>query len=226
MSKKHSSQSYIRKIGIGLVNAISEKVELSYAFESGTKTESVIATYPMAGNERYLNDMFVDDMPDKRVELNTDRLPRYVVKFKGINIKSGSYANPNAFVTREIIKEENLIRVSNMAKFIPVKLSYEIKAMATSELELYMLYEGFVKKFWPYKYFSVEHDGVQIRSVMEIPDDIEFRVPEEIEMTGKTTYEQSINVSVTSQMPIHDEASYNPNGALWTVEIKEHIKKR
>lgn len=226
INNKHYSQSLIRKISIGLVHLINEKIELSYKFESGTILKKIKAAYPMAGNERYLNDLFVDDMPDKRVELNTDELPRYVIKFRSISLNSSNYSNPNTFVTREIIKEENLIRVSNMAKFIPITLNYEIKAMATSELELYLLFEEFTKNFWPYKYFSIEHDGIQIRSVMQVPDDIELKIPEDIEMVGKTVYEQNINIIVKAQFPIHDNEQHNPNGVTWSVDIKEYLKNK
>jgi len=75
----------------------------------------------MAGGDRMLLDAFVDDVVDARIELNTDQIPRGIVTFVGFNTATEEFANPNEYISKRTVINDQMKTFIQKTKAIPLK---------------------------------------------------------------------------------------------------------
>ena len=80
--------NFFRLLIVGLGKTLNKQLRWVYKFETEKTCISLPVFTKMAGEERFLLDSFVDDITDKRVELNTDVKPRGIIVLENWNPKS------------------------------------------------------------------------------------------------------------------------------------------
>jgi len=172
--------NFFRLLIVSLSKTLNKQLRWVYKFETEKKCISLPIFTKMAGEERFLLDSFVDDITDKRVELNTDVKPRGVIILDNWNPKSDEYANPNIYIPKTVKINKELKRIVTKVKAIPVQLNFNLEIHLTSENEMYMIYQKILDMMYNYYFFNMDYFGLKIDSVLQIPDDKTIELPTSI----------------------------------------------
>lgn len=188
---------FVREVVISLCRTLQKRIRWINRFENGKKIRVMIPFYTnMVGQERPLLDAFVDDVSDKRVELNTDQAQRAVVTLNSIASISDEYANPNQYLSKKAKINDEIRTIITKVKAVPMKLGFDVEIKLMSENEIYTCSEKILNLLYNYFFFSIDYFGMKIDANLSLPDDKSLEIPREINLTtdNKKTIKMSLEV--------------------------------
>ena len=178
--------------------------------------------YSLTGDNRYIMDAFFDDVPDKRVNMNTDSIPRGVVKLESWAIKPDEFTNPNIWLNVNKEMDDELIQVASQVKSVPVKLTFELNIITNNEIDVFKAWQVYMEGLWMYKYFSFDYKRIPINAVFNFIGDITNPIAREYNYgTSKELISSIYNFEVHTFFPIFDtnNEKYANNIASWITNI-------
>lgn len=90
--------NFLRMVSVSLIKTLHNTISWINVF-SDKKIRVVVPFYlSVAGQDRFVLDAFVDDIPNSRIELNTDQVPRGVVSLTSFSSDTSQFANPNEYL--------------------------------------------------------------------------------------------------------------------------------
>jgi hypothetical protein len=195
---------FFRMIHVGLCSALNKRIRWINRFEDGTKIRVLVPFYtPFAGDSRYIFDAFIDDIVDKRVEQNTDQIPRGVITSTSISPVSAEFANPNQYLSQTAKINEKIRRIISKVKAVPVRMNYDIEVMVSSELDAQKFTRKMMYTFFNWYFYSIEYYGLKIDCFFELPDDKTIEIVREIKIdTYNKTKRIKFPITVASYIPI------------------------
>lgn len=222
MEKKlNYTNTYLRSILMGLKSYLNEQIEIEYNFADGIKTHKIPVYLRMTGDNQFLTDAFVDDIPDKRVELNTDVKQRLMIVPGNFKFKSTELANPNVYVPNLTESDTELKRMMTKLKPIPMVWSINLQIHGSSANDVFLIWEKTMELLWLYKYFNVDYKRMIVRSYVQLPDEVEMVIPQELTFKDDTTMSINFPVEVHTFFPVFDrsdEVQYNKK-VNWSIEL-------
>ena len=203
-TRMNYDDSFFRAVSLGLVNQFHRKLKWTYTFDNNvTKEVTVPFYYSLTGSERYLLDTFVDDVPGSRLEGNVDPVPRGVTELNSYTILTNELTNPMSYHFIQQMGEDGISRkIYAPFRWVPYKLTYDMKVILRTELDVWRFNEALTKQIYFYKYFNVQHMGMNITCSLLLPDATNTTINREI---GKDTDSRKIvnfSVDVRAKMPI------------------------
>ena len=195
---------FFRMVTISLLKTLHSRIRWINYFKD-KKFRVVVPFYsPLAnGDNNFMLDAFVDDTVDKRVELNTDQIPRGVATLTSYNPVSEEFANPNQYIAKKTNINDEMRKIISKVKAVPIKLNYSLELILASELDVYKCSEKILNCFYNYFYFSVDYCGLKLDAVLTLPDDKEIKIPREISLTNSDRKKQiTINIVVSTYYPL------------------------
>jgi|SRR6478735_3307443 len=167
---------FLRIKTLGVIEEFYRKVRWINRWDHSEKLVTIPTYYGLIGDDRFLIDLFVDEIVGKRPELNIDPIPRANIVIENTLIKRSEYANPN--VNIEYFKEENGILKKYMGKmrFLPVKTTYSMDIILSKEIELMKCQESLWQFFFAYKYFYIKYKNIRIDAILDIPDEKTYEI--------------------------------------------------
>lgn len=199
---KNYDTIFLRQVGTSLCKTLTRNIKwINYFTDS--KIRVVVKYYlSLVGGETFLLDSFVDDTSDKRIELNTDIIPRGYIDLKSFEIKSDEFANPNSYIAKECKINNELRSIISTVKAVPLTLNYEVRTILDSELDVYKLQEKILEMLFNYKFFSFDYCGMKINAVFTLPSSNEIVLPREVKLDTETRKEYSLNLQVQTYYPV------------------------
>jgi hypothetical protein len=186
--------NFFRMVGVALTKTLQNSISWINHFDD-KKIRVVVPFYmSIAGDERFLLDAFVDDIPDKRVELNTDIIPRGIVSFMSMNSDTSQFANPNQYLSRKKEINGKLKTLIQKTKAVPVSLTYNIDIVLKTEIDVLKASEKLLNTLFNYMFFNIDYFGIKIDAVFSLPDDKEIEIQREI--TSDTDNKKHIRFSL------------------------------
>lgn len=202
---KNYTNTYLRNLLLGTQSYINDKVVLEYVFDDHVKIHKIPAFISLTGDVKFLMDAFVDDIPDKRVELNTDVKQKIVITPGAWRVKATEFANPNVGIPNLEESDSELRKMFTELKSVPIVWNMEFEIYGSSSNEIFAIWEKTMEVFWLYKYFNIDHKRLMIRSYLQIPDDAESKIPREIAFKDDTSLSIKFSVDVHSFFPIFNK---------------------
>lgn len=194
--------NYFRMVVVGLAKTLNRYMRWVYRFETQKVCVSLPVFTTMTGEQRFLLDSFVDDITDKRVELNTDVKPRGVINLESWGPVSDEYANPNIYVPKTVRINRELKRIVTKIKAIPIQFSFNFEIHMTSENDIYLINSKILDMMYNYYFFSIDYYGLKIDSVLFLPDDKTVEQPRNIPIDNETRDKiMKIPITVKSYYP-------------------------
>jgi hypothetical protein len=194
--------NYFRMIIVALAKTLNRQLRWVYRFETGKKCVSLPVFTTMTGEERFLLDSFVDDITDKRVELNTDIKPRGIINLENWGPTSDEFANPNIYIPKTVKIDRELKRIVTKVKSIPIQFTFNFEIHMNSENEVYYINQKILDMMYNYYFFSIDYYGLKIDSVMFLPDDKTVEQPRAIPIdTQNRDKVMKIPITVKSYYP-------------------------
>ena len=170
---------FFRMVCIALAKTLSKGIRWINRFED-KKMRVIVPFYlSMAGDERFLFDAFVDDIPDNRVELNTDQIPRGVITFTSLTSKADEFASPNQFLAKEVKINNEYRKIYSKTKAIPINMSFDIEIRVATSIDVFRVSEKILKVLFNYMFFNIDYFGMKIEAMLSLPDDKDITIPRE-----------------------------------------------
>lgn len=203
---KNWNNVFLRDVTVSLLETINQKVYWYNHFSSGTKKIEVPFYYSLTGDERYLLDAFIDDMPEKRVELNHDPVPRGHLTLNSWGIKSNEFANPDIWLKTVEEEDDKLKTELSKAVAIPLVLKFSLTVKVASELDLHKFFDSWLETLWAYKEFDFEHSSLRIEGMLLMPDDEDVQIPRDIDMENDNKITSTLSLEVHTYKPVFHES--------------------
>lgn len=170
--KKNFSEVFLRNVIVGFLGFLQGKFNIiTSSNENGKKSINVPVYYSFTGKNRYILDAFYDDIPDKRVQSNTDQIPRATIKLDSWNIKNDEFTNPNVWVEVEKVLNDEIFEFATQLKAVPIKLNFNLEIIVENEIDIFKLWEEYMKTIWIYKYFNFTYHRIPIQAVFNFIGD-------------------------------------------------------
>lgn len=195
---------FFRMVTVSLAKTLNKHITWIYYFENGKKCVNLPFYNSMAGQERFLLDAFIDDIPGTRVELNTDQIPRGVISLTSVSSSSDEFANPNVFIPKRVKVHDKLREIWSRVKAVPMTINYDVEIRLANERDVYVCMEKIMYLLFNYKFFRMDYFGVNIENVLLLPDDKTIEIPREFALEGNTRKTIKFPLTVRTYFPIWD----------------------
>jgi hypothetical protein len=218
--KSNRSGSYMRCLVVGLLGHLDGKVKWVNHFSDEDVDVVVPFHYAYGGNERFMLDATKDDIVGFRLEGTNEDIPRGVVNFSSWTTVSGDTPNPN--VNYEVLKQNgrNMERWFAPIKFVPIKVTAEVKIIVDSEGDLFECWSSVLESMWLYKYFNYTYKDLKLDATVVISENVENTVVRDNSMESDTTITFPLTIEIHSKYPIINWEKATPAfGVTWEQNI-------
>lgn len=194
--------NFFRMVSISLVKTLHNTLSWINVF-TDKKIRVVVPFYlSVAGQDRFVLDAFVDDIPDARIELNTDQIPRGVVTLSSFSSDTSQFANPNEYIRNKRVINGKMKTLIQKTKAVPVSLNYDIDIVLNSEIDVFRCSEKILNMLFNYMFFNIDYFGIKIDAVFSLPDDKEIQIEREVTMDSDPKKHIKFSLKVDSYYPI------------------------
>lgn len=211
------SDVYLRNVAVGFWAFLKNKLTWkNHSQEHGTYDVILPVNYALMGDERYVLDAFFDDVPDKRVNMNTDQVPRAVMSITNWEVLNEDFSNPNVWHNVLVLsdsveadeEEEELIQIASQIKWVPLKLTIQVDVLIDNELDVFKAWQCMMKVFFMYKYFNYTFDRMPLTANFNFIGSNDNPIAREADYgTAKELLKSTYNFEVNTYFPIVDPTS-------------------
>lgn len=204
-NRKNYDDVYLRTVIVGFLGFLRSKFNYTTeSEENGLKKINVPIYYSLTGQKRYILDAFYDDVPVMRVNSNTDQIPRAVIKLDSWNVKNQEFSNPNVWV--DVTKElgEEIIEFATQLKAVPIKLNFTLEIILDNEIDIFKVWESYMKTIWIYKYFKFSYHRIPIQAVFNFIGDTDNNFVRDSNFGDKDQIKTTYQFEVHTFFPLFD----------------------
>jgi len=167
---KNFDNIFFREVGIALTITLNKRMMYINRFENKNIRVAIPFYMPFTGDANFIFDAFNDDIVDRRVETNVDKIPRGVVELKDISVVSSELANPNQYISKKTVLNDKMIEIISKVKAVKVEMSYDIKIILSNENDILKVSEKLLNVLYNYMFISVDYFGLKIDAFFQLPD--------------------------------------------------------
>lgn len=216
----------LRNIIIGVLASLNERVKWTNRTGNDEIAEiDVPFYYTIAGQERFLQDNFLNDVPRDSegnfAETAYMPVPRAIAEMGGISIMQDSLINK--YVRGEYTKElsdGSLKTYSAEFISIPLLVSFEISVICDNHLDQFKAVESIIKTLYKNNVFNIDVSGIRIPGVYKIPEDFSQERLIEFGFSEKKEYQVKFSIDVEVSYPIFKNSDNGYTGAKDTERFK------
>ncbi len=211
--KTNFDDVYLRCVIVGFLGFLRNRFSWTNVGENGPYKVDLPINYSLTGDNRYIMDAFYDDIPQDRVNMNVDQIPRGIITLKSWAIKADEFTNPNIWYN---INKENdegdLVQIIAQIKAVPVKLTFSLETILDNEIDVFKCWQTYMENMWIYKYFAFDYKKLPINAVFNFMSDTDnpivrdYKSPE-----GQEVLKTSYDFEIHTFFPIIDKNSYGAN---------------
>jgi hypothetical protein len=219
--KDNFSDTFLRDVTVALLHELHEKLTWTNTFSNESRKVIVPFYYSLTGDDRFLMDAFVDDIPGKRIEQNYDKVPRGVISLESTAVRSNELTNPNVKVNRYVEENEELRRVVSKMRSLPITLAYEIRIRVASEIDLFKCQQAIWNLIYQYQYFYFDHNFLRLEAFFRMPDELVSKINRDVNMQSDIYMEKTFRLEVKTAYPLFGEIERIPsvNKVTWQNNI-------
>jgi hypothetical protein len=214
--KYNSDDSVIRHIIIGLVADLNNKIYLMNQTSNETRVKIDIPFYySFTGDEDVLYDYFLlDDSLDpekKKAIANYDVVPRGIVNMTSSGIDSASLLNKYVRGTYQKLEDGQMKAYVAQFQMIPFIMNFDCKIWVDTQLDLFRVTEGLIKKLYKTNNYNVDvghvEDGTyRIACGYKMPEDYEMERPIEFSFDDEKRKSVTFTIELIAFIP-----AFEPN---------------
>lgn len=202
--KTNYDNIYLRCVILGFLGFLRNRFSWTNVSEDGEYTVKMPINYSLTGDQRYIFDSFYDDMPEKRINGNTDQIPRGIVTLKSWAIKPDEFTNPNIWLNVNTEIDDELVQKAQQVKAVPVKLTFTLETIFDNEIDVFKSWQTYMDNMWIYKYFTYDYNKMPINGVFNFAGDTTNDLTREFSFESKEVYKTTYDFEVHTFYPILD----------------------
>jgi len=197
--------SFFRDLTVSVLDTLEGEIKWVNKFSSGDRVVNVPFYYSLTGDERFLLDSFNDDIvsDSRKVDLNTDIIPRGHLTLTGYDIRSDEFANPNVWLRMVVEHNDEIRKVLTKIRAIPITAKYSLSILLTSEIDTFKCSQAIMDTIWLYRFMYFEHNFLNIDAVMIIPDTSEIQIQREKGLSSDNTIKLTLSFDVQTYYPAY-----------------------
>lgn len=204
--KTNYTDVFLRNAIIGLLGYFRNRFKwVNTSKELGDVIVDIPIHYSLTGQSRMLMDMFYDDIPQNRVNMNTDKIPRGRLSLQSWAIKSEEFSNPNVwFNVNALDQDDELITIATQTKAVPLKLVFEFETIFDNEIDIFKCWQIYMSIMWNYKYFTFEFNNIPINAIFNYMGDVENTVARDYTFEKSESFKTVYTFEVHTFLPLFD----------------------
>lgn len=193
---------YFRMTLVALAKTMNKSIRWINRFKDENICVKCAMTYRMFGQERFLLDSFVDDITDKRVELNTDQIPRGVITMTSFNPTTDEMANPNLYIAKDARIHNEYKKIITKVKAVPISINFDVEIKLDDHRDVLVCSQKILNFLHNYYFFSMNYFGIKIDLAAFLPDDKTVTLPTDGDMTSDNVFSIKFPLTVRTYYPI------------------------
>lgn len=193
---------YLRMVTVALGRVLNRNIRWINYFKDETRCITLPFNYRLFGQERFLLDSYLDDIVDRRVELNTDQIPRGVISLTSFQSVLDEFANPNIYIPKDCRIKNEWKRIITKVKAIPMQMNFDIEIMMDDVRDVWVCSEKLMMFLFPYYFFNMDYFGLKIDLVLTLPDDKTVEIPTEGDFTSDKKKTIKFPLTVRGYYPV------------------------
>jgi len=195
---------YFRDLTKAVLGAFQDKIWWIHNFTDENKLVTVPFYYSMSGDEKFLLDAFVDDVPSERVELDVNIIPRGHITLTNASAEFNKVRNPHVWLRSELDHDEETYAIYSKVKAIPMNTTFDVSIQLDSEIDIWKCYTKILDVFSLYKYMDFQHRGIYIEAVFAMPEGTDIEIPRDHDLSSDSTLTMKFTLEVKSYYPAID----------------------
>ena len=212
---------FFRDLSIAVKKNCQDKIKWVNKFQDKPRNVTVPFYYSLAGDDRFLFDTFTDDIAGKRLELNTDVIPRAHFMLKSFSVKSDEFCNPNVWL-RMVIEDNttsSLKSILSKIRAIPIVATYDYTILLDNELDALRCNESILSALWMNKYVNFEYNFLKIDAMIMVPDNTDVTINRDVTLSNTDArIQMKFSTEVHTYYPAY--VDYIPaQGVVWKGNI-------
>lgn len=221
LDKTNQSNVYLRDVIVGLLGFLRGRFKWTNIGDDGPYEVVLPVNCSLTGDNRYIIDAFYDDVPSKRVNMNTDQIPRGILTLKSWAIKPDEFTNPNIWINVNKEIDGELQQIVTQTKAVPIKLSFTLDTLVDNEIDVFKAWQTYMDNMFIYRYFTYDYAKIPINAVFNFVSDTENPVVREFKFGEQNTLKTTYNLDIHTFYPIFDlDNKFNANkGVQWIMQI-------
>lgn len=195
---------YFRDLTKSVLGAFQDKIWWVNNFSDENRVVTVSFYYSLTGDESFLLDAFVDDIPSERVELDTSIIPRGHITIASVSAEFNKIRNPHVWMKSDLEADDEMYSIYSKVKAIPMSTTFDVEIQLDSEIDVWKCYSKILDVFSLYKYMDFQHKGIYIEASFALPEGKDITMPREHDLSSDSTFSIKFPCEVKSFYPAID----------------------
>jgi hypothetical protein len=217
---------FFRDLTVCTLAMLEERLGWVNRYSSGDVNVSIPIYYSMSGkNDDYLLDSFTDDVPSeaRKLELNTDIIPRAHITLTNWRMKGDEFANPNVFLKQVVEDSEEIRKVLTKLRAIPITANFSGTILLNSELDTFKASESIMNALMFYDHMFFEYNFMYIDAVATFPEENNIEIIRDFSMDEADLIKMEFNFEVQTYYPAFGERQIwgRPKQSKWINQLHQ-----
>lgn len=215
LHKYNVDNVHSRAVVVGMINLLNSRVFFDNIL-SDTETDTVYVPffYNMGGDERFLQDYFLewnDCVNPRHADGNYDVIPRGIVTLTTKTIDTAKMTH--RFVRGNYVKEVNgqLQTFSAYLNSIPMTFNFDVDIEVDTSLDSFKVEQALIETFYKTQVFSVNFKGIRIPCQVGFPEDYGITKTFEFTYQANNIVTLKIALIVETYFPVLDNTTERSN---------------
>lgn len=222
LDKTNFNNIYLRQVIVGFLGFLKNRFTWTNTSEELGDIKIVLPIHhSLTGDNRYILDAFLDDVPDKRIETNTDQIPRGILTLKSWSIKPDEFCNPNIWLNVNKDIDGELTQIAAQTKAVPIKLTFTLDTLLDNQIDVFKLWQIYMDNMWMYRYFTFDYSNIPINAVFNFISDTENPIVRDFKYGDLEILKSQYSFDIHTFYPIFDNTtSINANKTVeWILQL-------
>jgi hypothetical protein len=215
LHKHNTDNVHARAVIVGLVNLLNSRIQFENVLsDSDVDTVTVPFFYSMTGDERFLQDFFLewnDCVHPKIADGNYDVIPRGIVTLTSntINPSMMTHRFVRGTYTKEV--EGQLQTFNSFINPIPLSMNFDVAIETDTNLDAFKIQQTIIETFYKTQVYSVGFKGFRVPCQVGFPED--YALEKTFEFTYQTDAKIIIKftLAVETYLPVTDPTTTRKN---------------
>jgi len=217
---------FFRDLTICTLAMMEERIGWVNNFSDGEVQVDIPVYYSLSGkNDDYLLDSFSDDIlgDARKLDMNTDVIPRMHITLDSWNIKGSEFANPNVWLKQVIEDSEEIRKVLTKVRAMPISAKFSGTLLLGSELDTFKASESIMNALMFYDHMFFEYNFMYIDAVATFPEENNIEIIRDFSMGEEDLVKMSFDFEVQTYYPAYGDRQIfgRPKKSKWINQLKQ-----
>lgn len=217
---------FFRDLTICTLAMMEERIGWVNNFSDGEVQVDIPIYYSLSGkNDDYLLDSFSDDVlgDARKLDMNTDVIPRMHITLDSWTIKGSEFANPNIWLQQVVEDSEEIRKVLTKVRAMPISAKFSGTLLLGSELDTFKASESIMNALMFYDHMFFEYNFMYIDAVATFPEENNIEIIRDFSMGEDDLVKMSFDFEVQTYYPAYGDRQIfgRPKKSKWINQLKQ-----